>query len=71
MGNAYALFFVAVLIGAALALWATLRAHAGDMAAVLRGEVAAPDVPALSRYVRFRSGRRRAFPSIRFSISRL
>jgi hypothetical protein len=71
MGNAYALFFVAVLIGAVLALWATLRAHAGDMAAVLSGHVVVQDAPSPSRFVRFRSGRRRAFPPIRFSISRL
>ena len=71
MGNAYALFFLAMLFGTALALWSTLRAHAYEVVAVLRGKAVVPDRPARARYVRFRSGRRPAFRPIRFSISRL
>jgi hypothetical protein len=71
LDNAYALFFAAVLIGTAFALWTTLRAHLRDVAAVLRGEMVLPPAPVRARTVRFRSGRRPAFPPIRLSISRL
>jgi hypothetical protein len=72
MINAYALFFLAVLIGSALILLAMLRHHAQEVAAVLRGgQLAVPDAPARSPLVRLRSGRRPALPPIRFSICRL
>jgi hypothetical protein len=69
--NAYALFFVSVLAGSALVLWAMIRAHAREVAAVLRGDVALPQAPARSHFVRFRSGRRRAFPPVTVSICRI
>lgn len=42
---AYALFFVAVLIGSGLVLWFSLRGEWARMAAVLRGEMPAAASP--------------------------
>ncbi len=71
VSNAYALFFLAVLVGSAVALWTILSTHVREVAAVLRGEVSLPPAPARARHVRFRSGRRPAFPPVRMSIIRL
>jgi hypothetical protein len=70
--NAYALFFLSVLIGSVIALHALIRAHAAEMFAVLQG--APPrliEIPARPRYARFRSGGRPAFPPVQLSICRL
>ena len=70
--NAYALFFLAALVGSAFALWALLRAHAHEVIAVLRREAPqVSDEPARSRYARIRLGRRPVFAPIQFSICRL
>jgi hypothetical protein len=70
--NAYALFFLAALVGSALALFGLLRAHAREVAAVLRGEIPRlPDAPARPRRARIRSGRRPAFKPVTFSICRI
>jgi hypothetical protein len=72
--NAFALFFLSVLIGSGFALWASIRAHVSDVVAVLRGQspfLQSAQPWTRSRLVRFRSGRRPAFPPVTFSICRL
>lgn len=70
--NAYALFFVAVLIGSTFALHALVRAHAAEMLTVLRGRQPRQSfVPTRPRYARIRSGRRPAFAPVQLNICRL
>ena len=71
MINAYALFFLAVLIGAAGMLLSMLRSHAREVAAVLRGDLDTEEAFARPRFIRLRSGRRPALPAVTFSICRL
>jgi hypothetical protein len=70
--NAFALFFIAVLLGSVAALHALFKANARLIAAALRGETLAPvKESAPPGLVRVRSGRRLAFPPVAFRICRL
>ena len=70
--NAFALFFIAVLLGAAATLHVLLAANLKLIAAALRGEALAPlQERRPPRLVRVRSGRRLAFAPVAFRICRL
>ena len=70
--NAFALFFIAVLVGSAAALHALLAKNLGLIAAALRGEALAPlQERRPPRLIRVRSGRRLAFAPVAFRICRL
>ncbi len=69
--NAFALFFVAVLVGSTAALQALLGANLKLIAGALRGEAPAREERAPPRLIRVRSGRRLAFAPVAFRICRL
>lgn len=70
--NAYALFFLCALVGSVALLCTSLRTSFDEVLAVLSGaRPQLPATPARPRYARIRSGRRRAFPPVAFSICRI